>query len=252
LIALFYWQRDAAAQQPPAKCTGVSYSAPPTALKTFQLNRVEGQAVFASRSQRWELGSGNGVCVTLFKKESRQLLAGLTTDGAGQFEFVHIAPGKYVLIAFAGDLQKIIIPIQLVRSGKANKPQRLVLHLRDKEDKRQTYVTRVTNLALRKELLAMVERDQEIRNEMIKGGVEHPGEAILARMKMIDSRNTARMKSIIKEYGRRDLNSSGGTAPKQRFSSCSTPIILFKKNCYHSCKKSSGRALSLVRILRSS
>jgi hypothetical protein len=47
----------------------------------------------------------------------------------------------------------------------------------------------------------MVERDQKIRNEMIKSGLEHPGEVILQRMKMIDSRNTARMKSIIKEYG---------------------------------------------------
>jgi uncharacterized protein DUF6624 len=201
LTALLHWQRHAAAQQLPGKCADVSFSSPPTALKTFQLIRVEGQAVYAAPSQRWELGSGNGVCVTLFNKKSRNLVAGVTTDGHGQFEFVHIAPGEYVLLAFAGELQKIIIPIQVVLPGRANKPQGLVLHLRDKEDKRQTYVTPVTNLALRKELLAMVGRDQTVRNEMIKSGAEHPSKAILARMKVIDSRNTTRMRSIIKKYG---------------------------------------------------
>lgn len=201
LAALVHWHRDAAAKQAPSRCAQVSYSAPPANLKSYQLKRVEGQAVYASPSQRWELGSGNGVCVTLFNRKNRELVAAVTTDGKGQFEFVNIPPGEYVLIAFAGDLQKIIIPVQLVPPGKANKPQRLLLHLREKEDKRETNVTPVTNLALRKELLAMVERDQNIRNEMIKGGVDHPSKAILARLNIIDSRNTARMKSIIREYG---------------------------------------------------
>jgi hypothetical protein len=139
--------------------------------------------------------------VTLFNRKSRELVAAVTTDGKGQFEFVHIAPGEYVLIAFGGDLKKIIVPIQLILPLKTNKPQRLLLHFREKDDTREAYVTPVTNLALRKELLAMGERDQNIRNEMIKVGVDHPGKALLARMKMIDSRNTARMRGIIKKYG---------------------------------------------------
>lgn len=141
------------------------------------------------------------MCVTLFNKKNSEFVATVTTDGKGQFEFANIAPGKYVLIALAGDLQKIIIPIQLIPAGKANKPQRLLVHLREKEDKRKSYVTPVTNLALRKELLTMVEQDQNIRNEMIKSGVDHLSKGILARMDVIDSRNTARMKGIIRRYG---------------------------------------------------
>jgi hypothetical protein len=93
------------------------------------------------------------------------------------------------------------IPIQLIPARKANKLQRLLLHLREKQDKRKSYVTPVTHPALRKELLAMVERDQNIRNEMIKSGADHPSKEVLARMDVIDRRNTSRMRSIIKEYG---------------------------------------------------
>ena len=201
LTALIRWHLDVSAQQPQGKCSQINYSTPQINLNSYRLNRIEGQAVYASPSQKWELGSGNGVCVTLFNRKNGELVATVTTDGKGQFEFVNIAPGEYVLIAVIGDLQKIIIPVRLIPAGTANKPQRLLLHLREKEDKRKSYVTPVTNLALRKELLAMVEQDQNIRNEMIKSGVNHPSKAILARLDAIGSRNTARMKGIIRRYG---------------------------------------------------
>jgi hypothetical protein len=201
LVGLIHWQTDVSAQQSQSKCSQIRYSPPDDNLQSYQLNRIEGQAVYASPSQKWELGSGNGLCVTLFNRSNGKSVANVITDGKGQFEFVNIANGEYVLIAFAGDLQKVVIPIQLIPVRKTNKPQRLLLHLREKDDKRKSYVTPVTNLALRKELLAMVEQDQNIRNEMIKSGVNHPSKAILARMDKIGSRNTARMKSIIKEYG---------------------------------------------------
>lgn len=59
----------------------------------------------------------------------------------------------------------------------------------------------VASPALRKELLERVERDQAIRNEMIRSGVTHPDAKIEARMMEIDSANTARMKEIVKQYG---------------------------------------------------
>ena len=201
LAAILHLRTDASAQQPQSKCSQISYSPPQINLKSYRLNRIEGQAVYASPSQKWELGSGNGLCVTLFDRKKSRLVANVTTDGKGLFEFVGIAPGEYVLIAVAGDLQRIVIPIQLVPSGKANRPQRLLLHLREKEDKRESYVTPVTNPALRRELLAMVERDQNVRNEMIEGGVDNPSREILARTAAIGSRNTARMKVIIRAHG---------------------------------------------------
>lgn len=201
LTAIINWNKDVFGQQPQDKCSQIRYSTPQINLKSYRLNRIEGQAVYASPSQRWELGSGNGVCVTLFDKRNSEFVANVTTDGKGQFEFADIARGEYVLIALAGDLQKIIVPIQVIPPAKANRPERLLLHLREKEDQRKSYVTRVTNLALRKELLTMVEQDQLIRNEMIESGIKHPSKSFEARMEVIDSRNTARMKGIIRRFG---------------------------------------------------
>ena len=200
LTALLHWEGSVSGQQPQDKCSQIRYSAPSTNLKSYRLNRVGGQAVYASTTARWELGPGNDLCVTLFNRMNGELVASLTTDGKGQFEFANIAPGEYVLISVAGDLQQINIPIQIVSTRKANKPQKLLLHLRENDDNRKSYVTQVTNLTLRKELLAMVEQDQAIRNEMIKSGVDHPTKAILTRLAAIDSKNTAKMGRIIKQY----------------------------------------------------
>jgi uncharacterized protein DUF6624 len=200
LTVLLLWTGNVSAQQPQGKCSQISYSAPSTNLKSYRTNRVEGQAVYASTPAKWELGPGNDLCVTLFSRRHGNLVASVTTDGKGQFEFANIAPGEYVLISVAGDLQQINVPIQIVSATKVNKPQRLLLHLREKHDSRKSYVTQVTNLTLRKKLLAMVEEDQDIRNELISSGVDHPKKAISARMDAIDSKNTAKMKRIIKRY----------------------------------------------------
>ena len=59
----------------------------------------------------------------------------------------------------------------------------------------------VANPTLRQELLQRVEQDQAIRNELIKKGIEHPDESVLARMKVIDAANTERMRAIVRQYG---------------------------------------------------
>lgn len=59
----------------------------------------------------------------------------------------------------------------------------------------------VSNPALRQELLQRVEQDQAIRNELIKKGIQHADPALLARMQVIDTANTERMKAIIRQYG---------------------------------------------------
>jgi hypothetical protein len=47
----------------------------------------------------------------------------------------------------------------------------------------------------------MVERDQAIRNEWINKGADNTDKSLLARMSEIDSKNTARMKEIVRRYG---------------------------------------------------
>jgi hypothetical protein len=46
-----------------------------------------------------------------------------------------------------------------------------------------------------------VERDQAIRNELIKKGMERPDQSALDRMRAIDDENTARMRAIVRQYG---------------------------------------------------
>ena len=197
LTALLSREENVFAQQQ-SKCSQISYSVPSPNSKSYRTNHLEGQAVYASTTAKWELGPGNDLCVTLFSRKNGVLVASVTTDRKGQFEFANIAPGEYVLISVAGDLQQINVPIQII-SGKA-RPLRLLLHFREKDDNRKSHITKVTNLTLRKALLAMVEQDQDIRNELIKSGVDHPKKEISARMGAIDSRNTARMKRIVKQY----------------------------------------------------
>lgn len=201
LAALASWQRDVPAQQPQSRCSQVSYSAPDVGLQHYRLTRVEGQAVYASPTAQWESGAVVGACVTLFGVKGKEPVATVTTDDKGQFKFVNIAPGEYTLRAFAGGLQKVSIPIQIIPAGGATRSRRLLLHLREELDGRKSYVTPVTNPALRKKLLALVEKDQNIRNEIIKRGADHPDKEVLARMAVIDRQNTSWMKSIIKRYG---------------------------------------------------
>jgi Family of unknown function (DUF6624) len=198
VITLFL-QKDVSAQQSQTKCSQIAYSAPDPTLQLYRLSHLEGQAVYAGPEQKWELGSANGVCVVVFDQKSKSQVASATTDDRGQFEFQNIEPGIYTLVASAGDLQVISIPVQL--RSRTRESQRLLLHLRDKQDKRKSYVSKVTQTALRKELLLMVVEDQNIRNEMIKSGWDTPTKEILARMELIDRKNTLRMKSIIKAYG---------------------------------------------------
>jgi uncharacterized protein DUF6624 len=61
--------------------------------------------------------------------------------------------------------------------------------------------TAAANPTLRQELLNRVQQDQAIRNELISKGIQNPDKALLARMQTIDSENTARMKTIIKQHG---------------------------------------------------
>jgi hypothetical protein len=59
----------------------------------------------------------------------------------------------------------------------------------------------VANPALRRELLQRLERDQSIRNELIKKGVARPEQSLLDRMHAIDAENAARMRAIVRQYG---------------------------------------------------
>jgi hypothetical protein len=60
--------------------------------------------------------------------------------------------------------------------------------------------TTLFNPALRAELLDRAAKDQEIRDELTKKGLQNPDPALIQRMQDIDSENTDRMAEIIRRY----------------------------------------------------
>ncbi|MFN2453054.1 MAG: DUF6624 domain-containing protein [Pyrinomonadaceae bacterium] len=66
---------------------------------------------------------------------------------------------------------------------------------------RTTNIQSAINPSLRQELLQRAEQDQAIRHELIRKGIEHPDESVVARMDAIDAANTKRMKALVRQYG---------------------------------------------------
>lgn len=212
-VLIVFWATGAAAQQAPDRCSKLKYSKSQYSQfhkrsKPYRFNRIEGQAVFAPISQKWDSGT-DGVCVAVFNRNDGRLVAAVGTHDGGQFQFGKLEPGRYTLVAAVEEnqSQEIAIPVRLdnafdkVAVGENVTGQRLLLHMRLKEDKRKSFVTVITNPALREGLLQMVEEDQAIREEWIKAGVDRPQESLIQRMSVIDGRNLVRMKAIVKKYG---------------------------------------------------
>jgi hypothetical protein len=189
--------------QPQSKCPEVKYSKRMTNAPLYRLKAIEGQAVYGEVSERGELQAASAVCVALFSQKEKRLVANVTTDSGGQFKFANIAPGQYRLILSLSALHEIIIPVQVSNRPRAKGFKRwgLLLHLRAREDRKKSFVTPITQPGLREELLKLEREDQAIRNELIKNGANIHDQALDARMAVIDSRNTARMKLIVKSYG---------------------------------------------------
>ena len=199
--------RGTRARQPPQqsqdKCSEAEYRGRLTSTHRYRLNRIEGQAVYGAVSDKGELQSASGICVSLFNRKNQRFVANVRTEPGGQFQFTNVAPGEYVLIVSISALHEIIIPVEPTNSrlAKGNRRRQLLLHLRAKEDQRKSFVTAITEPALREELRERVRKDQAVRNDMIRNGADRSDKAIEAREAVIDSENTGRLKEIIKRYG---------------------------------------------------
>jgi hypothetical protein len=198
--------KGAVAQEPPGKCSQVKYSKRVTNAYSYRLKGVEGQAVYGEVSERGELWPASAVCVALFNQKDERFVTSVTTESGGQFKFATVAPGKYVLIVSVSELHEIIIPVEVAdRPGPHPfKRWQLLLHLRSREDRKKSFVTPITQPILRAELLKMLREDQAIRNEIIKNGStlhDLNRQTLDARMALLDSGNTTRVKEIVKRYG---------------------------------------------------
>ncbi len=131
-----FFHNAANAQESPEKCAQIQYSKPNKDAMLYQVERIEGQAVFASVSQKEEFPAG-GVCLVLFNEKDKQPVEVTTTNDTGQFELPDVAPGKYTLIASVvkEELHKIVLPIRLYSTkGKGSRRQGILLHMRSKND----------------------------------------------------------------------------------------------------------------------
>ena len=115
------WQKGAFAQQPQGSCPQIKYSERMTDAYLYRIDRIEGQAVYGSVSEKGEFATASGLCLALFNRKDKQLIATVATDNRGQFQFASVVPGEYVLIASLSALQEIIVPVQVANAaaGKA-------------------------------------------------------------------------------------------------------------------------------------
>jgi len=74
-------------------------------------------------------------------------------------------------------------------------------HMPQKSDSTKRDNTVLYNPALREELLQRRDRDQAIREEITKKGLQNPDKILFDRMQDIDEENTDRMAEIIRRYG---------------------------------------------------
>jgi hypothetical protein len=202
-LPVVFRQGGASALQSAGQCTQIKYTKPRAGAIRLRLDRIEGQAVFGSVSEKGEFASAGGLCVALFGEGDGRLVSAAATDGDGQFRITNVASGDYVLVASLEPLHESVVPVRLGGGamGKSVKRRRLLLHMRAKEDRRKSFVTLVTDAVLREELLNMVGQDQAVRNELIRQGTNRPQTALEERMLSIDSRNTERLKEIVRRYG---------------------------------------------------
>src|SRR4030095_7209241 len=107
------------AQQTENKCAQIRYSEHLTNPYRYRLRRIEGQVVYGAVSERGELTGGSGVCIGLFNQNDKRLVASVTTESGGQFEFPDVAPGRYVLVLSLGELHEIVVPIQIAGGPNA-------------------------------------------------------------------------------------------------------------------------------------
>src|ERR1051326_7853597 len=173
---------SAPAQTPTEQSPAPAYTAPSPRAKRYQLDHIEGQIVFAPGSPKGEYGAG-GLHLALFDPSRKAVTTVIAGDG-GQFVIKDVAPGTYTLIVGADTLQTLSIPLEVKASASGRVPlgPGLLLHMRLKTDKRKTFATPITNMALRAEILQRLAKDQEVRNAMIQHGVDHPDKEIEARM----------------------------------------------------------------------
>ena len=193
---IIFFRNYAHGQQSNEKCRQIPYSNPGKDRIPYRVERIEGQAVFAFVSQKEEILAG-GICLVLFDEKDKKPVAVTTTNDTGQFELTEVAPGTYTLLASVEneELKKIVLPIRL-GATKARERQGFLLHLRSKEDSRNSYATIIRNQELREELLRMIKLDQSVRI-----GVDHRDPAIQEKMRSIDEANLSRLKEILQKYG---------------------------------------------------
>jgi hypothetical protein len=188
----------ALSQAPPEACSAVIYSQPEAGVRRYVLDRVEGQAVFASAVKDKDQQNAEDACIALFEEKDRRRIATATVDGRGLFALTGVAPGRYTLVAAMAGERGLAVPIEL---AKGSGGPRLLLRLHDAGDPEKSLAALVTDPGLRRELLRMAEQDQAVREEMTRSGWDHPDPGIAARMAAVDAQNTARVREIFKQHG---------------------------------------------------
>ncbi|MDP5211275.1 DUF6624 domain-containing protein [Microbulbifer sp. 2205BS26-8] len=97
-----------------------------------------------------------------------------------------------------------------------------------------------TNITLKKELLEMAVEDQRVRKLLIKSGCDNNNfqKKLLEKINKVDKKNTARLKSILKEYSWPTKDSVGAEGMSAIFLIIQhSPDYVFKERALYALKK---------------
>lgn len=191
----------AIAEETPRHCIDLPFVEVDASRKATSVDQLEGQVVgHPPEAPPGELGSFGGMCLTLFGVGGGRPLATVMTNSTGAFQFANPGAGDYVLI-WAGPKGTAGAPLRVARPGAAGSPERgLLLQLPVERDGRGD-VALIGNLALRRQLLAMLKPDQDVRNDIIASGAGSVSPELQKRMADTDANTDQRLREIVQKYG---------------------------------------------------
>lgn len=199
--ALLALARAPAAQER-APCSPVAFEPAAATQAPLEIEQVEGQVVISPPEAPKAVFGVSGVCLALFTADGKQV-AVASANERGQFRLTHQGKGKYVLIAAGSAPLTIAVRLAVTSADTAGDvPQRgLLVYVTADGAARPGHAEPIGNLLLRQELFAMEREDQHVRKEVIANDVTHVAPELERRLADIDSKNDARLREIVRQFG---------------------------------------------------
>jgi hypothetical protein len=144
LLGFVSWQ-ELRAQCPEIKYSKLEESLVSKEEQVFKVDSLEGNALY-SMVQGSDMGRASDLCIALFAEKEGYQIALTRTGIKGEFAFYGQMPGQYRLIATSKAMTQLNILVELKEKPEADpeKQQRLLLHMRLKNNRGRSYASLIS------------------------------------------------------------------------------------------------------------